>query len=394
MRVNVIGGGVVGLSVAWRAAEAGASVTVIDPDPAGGATRAAAGMLAPVGETSHREDDLTLLLLESARRFPEFAARVGRGDAGPTGFRDTPTLIVGADAADRDTLTALHDLSLVLGLATQRLTTREARAREVLLGPGLSCAFLAPHDHQVDPRALAAALLADLQARGEVERVPAVGVTHTGEEPSSPVSGVDLADGRHVDADAVVVANGVGAAELAGLGVDLAGLLRPVYGDVIRLDPPPHLRGLLSGVIRAAVGGRTVYLVPRADGSVVLGATSREDGNPAVSAGGVHDLLRDAIRLVPAVAEFALTESLARARPGTPDNAPLLGPLGAPGLFAATGLYRHGVVLAPVVAEAVAHGLGLAPEPDFAPRLAAFDPARFAHVRSTASTDPEGARRA
>lgn len=371
MRVIVIGAGLVGLAIAWRLNSVGARVTLVDPAPASGATHAAAGMLAPVAETYYQEEALGRLGLASAARYSAFvdevAGALGRDRAG-VGYLATRTLIVGADSADRGSLSDLHDLSVALGLPSRRITTREARRLEPLLGPGISSAFLADGDHQVDPRTLAAALLEALAARG-VEFV-AGRVTRV----SDGATGVALADGSTLAADAVVVANAVGAREIGGLGVDLR--VRPIYGDVLRLDAPQSLRGLVSGTIRALVAGRPAYLVPRADGSLVLGATSREDGNPNVSVGGVHELLRDAIRILPALAEFALLESVARARPGTPDNAPLLGRLPVDALIAATGTYRNGILLAPAVADTVAHLLGFDVEPPEAD-LTAFDPARF-----------------
>ena len=377
MHVVVIGAGIIGLSIAWRTARAGARVSVCDPAPVSGATRAAAGMLAPVAETYHRERDLGDLCLASARAYPEFLADlVGDTDGAPTGRVTTGTVICGLDAADRGALTDLHELAVSLGLDSRQLTTREARRLEPLLGPGLSCTFFAPDDHHLDPRALAAALLRALDRHGGhvvPARVAAVVHRDPG-DPASPVAGVLLSDGRVLEADAVVVANAVAAGDLEGLPIDLRPALRPVYGDILRLTPPPHLRGLLTRTIRGYALGHPAYLVPRPDGTVVLGATSREDGSPHVSAGGVYALLRDAIRLVPAVAEYALTETLARPRPGTPDNAPLLGGLGADGLIAATGFFRHGVLLAPAAARLVTGLLGL-DGPAAAPP--AFDPRRF-----------------
>ncbi len=388
MRVIVIGAGVIGLATAWTLRRAGAAVTVVDPAPASGATHAAAGMLAPVAETYYREQELGRLCLASAAAYPGFVAELARAlgrEVADVGYLPTRTLIVGADAADRGALSDLHELSLSLGLGSQRLTTREARRLEPLLLPTLSCAFLAEEDHQVDPRILARALLEALVAAGaQVVEEAAAAVTHVGDD-TSPVTGVRLKGGRELGADAVVVANAVAARRLDGLGVDLTRSLRSVYGDVLRLGTPPHLRGLLTGTVRGLVAGRPVYLVPRADGTVVLGATSREDGSDAVSVGGVHELLRDAIRIVPAVAEFSLGEAVARARPGTPDNAPLLGSLPAEGLVAATGTFRNGVLLAPAVGAVVTQLLGLS-EPASRDRppvelssaeLAAFDPGRF-----------------
>lgn len=192
-------------------------------------------------------------------------------------------------------------------------------------------------------------------------RQNAVGLVHEDQsDTTSRVTGVNLADGSSVNAGEVIVANGLAAFQLDGFPVGLKLPLRPVYGDILRLRIPERLRPLLTATIRGLVRGLPVYLVPRSDGTLVIGATSREDGSAAVSAGGVHQLLRDAQVLVPAVAELELIETTARARPGTPDNAPLLGRVSrAPGLgggdiaglIIATGFFRHGVLLTPIAAQ-------------------------------------------
>ncbi|MFD1214497.1 glycine oxidase ThiO [Arthrobacter sp. GCM10027362] len=356
--VAVVGAGIVGLGIAWEAARSGRTVVVVDPEPAGGATFAAAGMLAPVSELHYQEEELLELTLASARLYPEFVKPL----AGPTGYRSTRTLVVGADAADRQALADLRQLQLQHGLSVQPLGVRQVRAEEPMLGPQLSCAFGIDQDHQVDPRVLAAALQAALAAhaggQGWLLRRPATGLLHADPaDTASAVTGVALAGGGTVRAAEVVLANGLGAAEIAGLPDGLRLPLRPVYGDILRLRVPEQLRPLLTATVRGLVRGLPVYLVPREDGTVVLGATQREDGLAAVSAGGTYQLLRDAQALVPAVAELELIETTARARPGTPDNAPLLGRVAAPGggdvpgLIVATGFFRHGVLLTPVAAR-------------------------------------------
>ncbi|NHN57330.1 glycine oxidase ThiO [Calidifontibacter sp. DB0510] len=365
MRVIVIGAGVIGSAIAWRLARAGAQVTVVDPAPGHGASRAAAGMLTPVGEAWHGERDLATLLLDSARRYPRFVQDVAASSGGDTGYRTTQTLICGADGADRQALAELHDLATRTGLRTEPLTLREARRIEPALAPRLACAYLAPDDHQVDPRALCAALLAGLRADGGAL------VQAEATEVLADSRSVRLADGRSLDADAIVLANALGATPLW----PALGGLRAVYGDIARLAPALDLPPLLQGVVRGLVGGHSVYLVPRADGSVVLGATMRENGDSRVSVGGVHELLRDAATIVPGVVDLAVEEIIARPRPGTPDNLPLLGEV-APGVVAATGFHRHGVLLAPLAADAVASTLGI-PVDDL-PDLDACAPTRFA----------------
>ncbi|MGO4491862.1 glycine oxidase ThiO [Arthrobacter sp. 2YAF22_2] len=389
--VAVIGGGVIGHGIAWEACRSGRSVALIDDAPGTGASWAAAGMLAPVSELHYQEEELLALMLEASRLWPGFAAGLGggRSDAGGTGYRTTPTLAVGADAADRRALADLRSVQLSCGLAVEPLTVREARGREPLLSPGISCAFDIPADHQVDPRRLLVQT-AELLARDHrYTAVPrrAAGLRWDGDR----VSGVSLEDGGEIRAGETIVANGLGAAGLQGLPGGLTLPLRPVYGDILRLRVPAALRPLLRCTVRGLVRGSPVYIVPREDGTVVIGATQREDApsDPgAVSAGGVYQLLRDAQQLLPAVAELELLEATARARPGTPDNAPLLGRVAGSGsgpdyegLIIATGFFRHGVLLTPVAA-AVCRQL-LDGEPD--PRWDRFRPDRFANRSRDAS---------
>ncbi|MEH0110941.1 glycine oxidase ThiO [Tersicoccus sp. MR15.9] len=373
--VLVLGAGVVGLGIAFTLARAGHPVTVVDPAPASGATHAAAGMIAPVAELAHQEEALLPLTLDSARRYHAFADDVAAVGGRDTGYATTPTLVCGVDGADRDALAALHRLQLRLGLEAEQLTTREARRREPLLGPQLSAAYLLPRDHQVDPRLLSRALLAALTALGIRVVEQRAEALLTAPEPSGVrVIGARLADGSTLEAAETVVATGVAAADLP---VPLP--LRPVHGDILRLQPPAGFPAL-THTVRAIVRGMPVYVVPRPDGTLVLGATSREDGGAGLQAGGVHALLRDGITLLPALAEATIVDAVARARPGTPDNAPLLGRLrnadGAPtaGLVLATGFFRHGVLLAPAAGAAVLGLLAGEPLPVAEP----FSPDRFA----------------
>ena len=367
--VAVIGGGIIGLGIALEAQRAGHRIMLIDPEPAGGATYAAAGMLAPVSELHYQEEDLLTLTLASAARWPGFARALADEGYPDIGFRTTPTLALGADAADRTALAQLREAQAKQGLDVARLSIREARKLEPLLSPDLVAAHLIVQDHQVDPRAVAAAIEARLLAAAQrsghradetVVRTRAVELLH--ENPAdtrSRTRGVLLDDGREVHAREVVIANGLGATQLGGLPADLMLPLRPVHGDILRLRVPEHLCELCTATLRGMVRGLGVYLVPRNDGTVVIGATAREDGFDGVNAGAVHQLLRDAQVLLPAVAELELLESTARARPGTPDNAPLLGRVQGPdgrempGLLIATGFFRHGVLLAPIAAHII-----------------------------------------
>lgn len=397
--VAVIGGGIIGLGIAWAVAQSGRTVVVIDPDPAGGATYAAAGMLAAVSELHYQEEALLELMLASSALYPAFIESLGT-DWHLTGFQQTRTLNVAADAADRQALADLRGVQLANGLGVEPLAVREARAWEPLLSPHISGAFLVEQDHQVDPRQLSERLQLALAALAEdgqpaVVRVAARSLLRDdAADDSSRVTGVALVDGSTVRATEVVVANGLGAAGLIGLPEHLSLPLRPVYGDVLRLRVPEHLRPLLTCTLRGLVHGVPVYLVPRTDGTLVIGATQREHSSSSVSAGGVYQLLRDAQVLVPAVSELELIELTARARPGTPDNAPLLGRVhctGAdagdiPGLIIATGFFRHGVLLTPVAAQ---YCLQLIKGIDD-DRWRSFRPDRFSASRAPASASLEG----
>ena len=398
--VAVIGGGIIGLGIAHEARRQGRSVVLIDPTPAAGATFAAAGMLAPVSELHYQEEDLLELMLESSRLWPAFIRSVHGGESA-TGYRTTSTIAVGADAADRRALADLRTVQQAAGLHVEPLSLREAREREPLLSPQISCAFDIPADHQVDPRRLARCLMEGLAAHEPSDATWVSGAEDGFALPlrasrllwdGDHVSGVELDSGAVVVAPETVIACGLDAARICDLPEGLTLPLRSVYGDILRLRVPQHLQPLLTSTIRGMVRGVPVYIVPRDDGTVVIGATQREDGlsasTNAVSAGGVYQLLRDAQVLVPAVAELELLEATARARPGTPDNAPLLGRVSGlgrvtglegtiDGLVIASGFFRHGVLLTPVAAKIVGGLISGSADP----RWSIFRPDRFTATR-------------
>jgi glycine oxidase len=365
----IVGGGIVGLSIAWRLSRAGRAVTVVDPAPASGASHAAAGMLAPVSEVTYTEEPLLRLGMASLRRWPSFAAELA-ADAGlPEGgagldLRADGTLDVAFGADDLAALDELAAFMEKLGLPVERLTGRECRRLEPMLAPSVRGGLLARGDAWVDPRRVTAALLAALERRGvplvrarasELLREggavrgarlepPAGRPDATGPENSARPPGHESAAAvpEEIRADGVVLAAGAWSAELAGLPV------RPVKGQIIRLRSPAPL---LSRCVRGTVHGTPVYLVPRGDGEMVVGATQEELGfDTRVTAGGLYELLRDARELVPGVTELEVAEVAAGLRPGTPDNVPLIGPSGVPGLTLATGHHRGGVLLAPLTA--------------------------------------------
>lgn len=365
MRIAVIGAGMIGLATAAELVRRGHEVDVLDPDPAGGASHAAAGMLAAVTEAAWGQEALHRLMRESAARYPAFVSRLERQTGHDLGYRTTSTLSVGVDAADRETLAQLRELQRGLGMEVVPITGSDAREREPALGPAVTAAMLIADDHQIDPRRATRALLRHLGDRVRAERAIRVSC----EGPSG--CAIELGTGERWDADAVVVAAGLGARELIGIP---ALPLRPVWGDVVRVRVPPSQRPLLTRTIRALVHGRPVYVVPRADGSAVIGATVREGGVEGVQAGGIATLLHDAARIVPGLAECEIIDLTARPRPASPDAAPMLGRTGA-GLVISTGYDRHGILLAALAADL---GADLAEGRDIDPGMAAvLNPLRF-----------------
>ncbi|MFD7865983.1 glycine oxidase ThiO [Streptomyces sp. NPDC057682] len=371
--VLVIGGGVIGLVTAWRAAQRGLSVVVADPDPGGGAARVAAGMLAAVTELHYGEEMLLGLNLASAARYPAFAAELEEASGQDIGFRACGTLAVAMDADDRAHLRELHALQRRSGLASEWLSGRECRRLEPMLAPGVRGGLRVDGDHQVDPRRLAAALLTACERAGVVlVRATAERLAVTGDR----ATGAVLADGTRLDAAQVVLAAGSLSGRLAGVPEHVLPPVRPVKGQVLRLTVPPAYAPFLSRTVRAVVRGSHVYLVPRENGELVVGATSEEMGwDTTVTAGGVYELLRDAHELVPGLTELPLTETLAGLRPASPDNAPLLGRTALPGLHLATGHHRNGVLLTPVTGDAMAALLADGELPEAA---RPFSPGRFA----------------
>ena len=253
--VAVIGGGIVGLGIAFEARRAGHAVTVIDPEPVGGATFAAAGMLAPVSELHYQEEDLLELMLASAARWPDFVEPLLAPGFPDTGFRTTPTLVLGADAADRAALADLRDVQLRHGLGVEQLGTRAARAAEPLVGPHISCAYRVAQDHQVDPRGVAAAILAFL-GEDVLVRSAAVGLLHEkAGDTQSTVTGVVLADGREVRAplDLQVTADLQAPAERVREQARLLDLVGHVLEDVVA--PAVDVHEAVEGDIPAGMAG-------------------------------------------------------------------------------------------------------------------------------------------
>ena len=364
----VVGAGVIGLSCAWRAAQRGAKVLVLDrAEPPAGATRVAAGMLAPVGELTFGEPELLEMTLAAAGLYPGFVDELESATGTATGYELRGALHVALDRDEAAELRRVHDLQRSLGLAAEWLPPRRCRELEPGLTPSFAGGVHAPGEAAIDPRALTAALTAALAAEGAEVRT---GV----EVEEALIEGGRLAGvrtgGGELRAAVLVLAAGAWSGRVEWLPEDARPPVRPVKGQIVELRS-------LDGVApcERIVASERVYLVPRADGRLVAGATVEERGfDTAVTAGGVHELLREAYRLLPDVAEMELVEAMAGLRPGTPDNLPLVGPGALDGLILATGHYRNGILLAPLTGDAVAELLANGRLPD---AMAAADPARL-----------------
>jgi glycine oxidase len=373
--VVVIGGGLIGTSISWRLRQAGLDVAVIVGERSAAASGVAAGMLAPVTETTFTEQRLLDLNLASLSRYADFVAELEMASDLPTGLRRTPNLSVAYDADDAARLATFADFLARVGHPAERLTSRESRRHEPLLAPTIRSGLLVEGDWSCDNRLLWRALIKAAHRTG-VRELP--GFVHRVTSSKGVVTGVELADGSRIGAGWVVVANGAWAGQIDGLP-DVP--VRPVKGQIVRLDP-----GRLPGpslTIRAYVRGAEIYLVPRESGrEVVLGATVEELGfDHRVTAGAVYELLRDGRTVMPMSAEYALAETSVGWRPGTPDNAPILGGCDMEGLVLATGHYRNGVLLTPITADVIT-ALIMSGELDSV--AAPFTLDRFALTRSRA----------
>jgi glycine oxidase len=347
--VVVVGGGVVGLACAWRAAQRGARVAVLERgEPPAGATRVAAGMLAPVGELAFGEPRLLEMTLAAARLYPEFVAELEAVTGESTGYAPLGALHVALDHDEAAELRRVHELQRSLELEAEWLPPRRCRDLEPGLTPSFNGGVHAPGEGAVDPRALTRSLLSALGGMGVEVRTGAEVVA--GVFDGERLAGVGTAAGEELRADAVVLAAGAWSGRAEWLPERARPPVRPVKGQIL------ELRGRDGAApCRRIVASERVYLVPRPDGRLIVGATVEEQGfDAAVTAGGVHELLREAYRLLPDVAEMELVDATAGLRPGTPDNLPLVGPGAIDGLLLATGHYRNGILLAPLAAETIA----------------------------------------
>ncbi len=369
--VVIVGAGVIGLGIAWRLAQRGAAVVVFDQGAAGaGASHAAAGMLASCAEAEPGEEALVALGRLSQSLWPAFTAELEQATGLSIDLRHEGTLVVALTADDQARLRHQLQFQKSLGLPLEWISAAETRQREPHLA-GVAGAVFSPEDHQVDNRKLVGALRSAAAAAGAVIRehaaVERIVVTQ------GRAAGIRLGDGADVAANVVVVAAGAWSRSIGGVPPEMRPPVRPVKGQMLalRMDAP-----LLSHVVWAP----NVYLVPRRDGRLILGGTVEEKGFDAtLTAGGVLALLEAAWRVLPAIEELPIEETWVGHRPGSRDDAPILGPSPITGLVYATGHYRNGILLAPITADAIAR-LVLDGEVD--PAIRPFGIARFAAVEA------------
>ena len=365
--VVIAGGGIIGLSLAFELGRRQVTVAVLERDRIGaGAAGVAAGMLAPAAEAEHEDEAMVRLALESQRLYPSFVAEAERVSGRPCGLRQEGSLLVALTQDDAEEWLHLQGFQQRLGLPSRWLEPDEVLALEPQLTPRLVGALLCPQDHQVDPRAMMAALAQAVRRQG--------GTVMEG----ARVTGFETAGGRVqavvVDVGGEALAVRCQAAVLAagawsGQGFAWPGApipVRPVKGQLVRLRGPQ--------LIRHVVRTPRVYLVPRQDGELIVGATMEEQGfDPTPTAGAVMDLLWGARLAVPAVYDLAWAEVNVSFRPASRDHLPVIGPAGVEGLYVATGHFRNGILLAPATAVLLAD---LVVEGRLSPLLEPFLPQR------------------
>ncbi len=351
--VVVVGAGVIGLACAWRAAQRGLDVCVLERDrPGAGASSVAAGMLVPVTEAEFGDERALLeRTVAAARAYPDFVAELEDTSGLDVGYRRPGTLHVALDRDEAEELQRLHEFRASLGLETDWLTPRRCRELEPGLAPACAGGMYAPDEAYVDPAALTRALHAAAEQAGATVVVGAE-VTE-GLFEGERLAGVRTGDGTPYPAGQVVLAAGCWSGSCSWLPQEARPPVRPVKGQILELRGPADRR-LCDHVVRTP----WVYVLQRPDGRTVVGATVEERGfDTTVTAGAVHELLREAYRALPEIAELELVAARAGLRPGTPDNLPRIGPGAIEGLVLATGHFRNGILLAPKTADAVAEVL-------------------------------------
>ncbi len=352
--ICIIGGGVIGLGIGWQLAKMGVSVTIFERNIVGcGASWAAAGMLAPLAEAHTEEAALLELGCKSLALYPKWVDELEADADMSIGYRVEGTLIVGLDEDDTQQLHHLFDAQQNLGLDVNWLTGRRAREIEPVLSSRVTAAIHCATDYQVDNRLMLMALQRAFQRCGgvlyentSVEKI----VIYNG-----IAIGAQTKNGIH-ESDVFVLSAGCWSAQIGGIPDAMCPPVRPVKGQMLALQMEGGIS--IKTVIRTvrAKYPTSVYLVPREDNRLIVGATSEEMGfDTRLTAGGMFELLRGTWEIVPGIYELPILETWAGLRPGSRDNAPILGKTPIQNLIYATGHYRNGILLTPITAYEIAN---------------------------------------
>lgn len=369
--VAVIGGGIIGLSVAWQLLRRGYGVTVFERESAPhGASWASAGMLAPNSEVGFEEEPFLRVALASMKLYPRFLQELNADSGKKLAVESCGSLMVAFDRDDTERIRRLFDFRVELGLPVEWLNGREARAKEPLLSPKVTAAVWLPDDGQVNNRHVVDALRIAVVSRGGALRK---GVTATAVRTSANhITHVRTSDGVAERASRVVVAAGCWSNRIEGVPEDMRPPVRPVKGQVVSLRMSEDFG--FEHMVRAP----DVYLLPKNDGRLVVGATQEEMGfDTSPTAGGVFKLLERAWEAMPSIYDLAIESIDVGLRPGSRDNEPIVGATPIDNLYYATGHFRHGILLAPVTAYELCD---LIDGKEMSPYMTLTDPMRFART--------------
>ena len=342
--VLVIGGGIIGCSIAWRLAQAGLKVTVLDrAEPGQEASSAAAGMLAPLGEmvTPRVFSDFCLA---SRSLYPAFAAEIEESSGSHVAYRSEGSMLVALNDEQQEELAAVSATQSARGFTLHSLSAAEVHGRAWGLSPQICSGRFIPGDHWIDNERLMRALLIACQRAGvRLEAGTAVRAFHA---KNGNVESVKTENQAAFSARTFVLAAGCWSGEVvAGLGINIP--VKPCRGQVLEFESSREM----PFVVRAGIH----YLVPRPDRRVLVGTTSEYAGfEKAVTGNGLHSILDGVARLAPALREFRFLRVWAGLRPDTADHLPVLGYGEFENLVFATGHFRNGILLAPVTAEVIA----------------------------------------
>jgi glycine oxidase len=372
-RIIIVGGGVIGLSIAWRLARENTrdEILLLDANRAGeGTSRVSAGMIAPIAEAGFEDPHFIKFARLSRERYRAFVSEVSRDADMPVVLGEEGSIIVAIHRDDVEAMRRVYEHRRHADLPVEWLTGSEAREMEPTLTPRVSAAMWIAYDGQVNPRALLPALVRACNRRGvevrESARVQRIVIN------DETVAGVEL-DGETITADTVVVCAGAWSGTIDGMPADVVPQVRPIRGQILRLTRTTDF------AMKHVVRGPRAYLLPKDDGTVVVGATQEEAGFDATpTAGGIKTILENAWEMVPSIYDLPIERVEVGLRPGTRDHLPLVGATRIHGLIMATGHFRHGILFAPTTADAVCRGILTG---DFGEDVAAFAPDRFASTR-------------